>query len=204
MRVWGLGSRVQGLGFRFQGAGSRFGGWRRQTGGAAVHFDRTPSVYTVVLHKPIPAQICQHILYHYQYKKRLTDWCGIRLLQNDFINTLCEISLAVPCRSAGAYSRTMPFDTQGLNGGGDWWGQTGWAGCRVQGAGFRVQGSGFRVHGSGFRVHGSWFRVQGSGCRVQGPGSAVGGGRHEGQRNTWWSSHVGIPCFRLSALGFGV
>jgi hypothetical protein len=44
---------------------------------------------SAVLQKSIPAQIRQLVLYYF---KRLTNLCGNRLIQDDFINTLCKIN----------------------------------------------------------------------------------------------------------------
>ena len=51
----------------------------------APHLYHTSSVVTVDLHKSIPAQIRQLNC------KLVADLCGHRLLQNDFINTFCEV-----------------------------------------------------------------------------------------------------------------
>ena len=53
--------------------------------------------------KSIPAQIRQLILHHHSSSKnKLTNLCGNRLLQNNFINTFCEIHL---CRRERACAR---------------------------------------------------------------------------------------------------
>ena len=78
----------------------------------------TESVYEVVLHESISAQIRQLMLYDYLYKElvdvnvsfmitdiqnQLANLCGNRLFQNDVVNIFCQIKSCedVPVRSHG-------------------------------------------------------------------------------------------------------
>ena len=86
---------------------------------ASDRFSHTESAYTVVVQKSIPTQICQLILFRVMMMDKLTDSCGNSLLQNDFINTLCEVRLRDPPSGDGArHSRVSgpPFRAGPLRG----------------------------------------------------------------------------------------
>ena len=68
--------------------------WSAETGAEVSLLDcyLTESVDKVGMQKSTPPQIRQLILYHTNMKSKLADLCRNRLLQNNFLNTFCEMN----------------------------------------------------------------------------------------------------------------
>ena len=75
-------------------------------------------LYKVVLQKSIPAKFVKLFFASDIIKNKFTDLCGNRLLQNNFLNTLCEIRPRVPvsvsparCQANAAHIRQSSPDS---------------------------------------------------------------------------------------------
>ena len=119
----------------------------------------TEYIYQKVLGSQLPYTIVNLFLILVIVQGTLTNMCENRLLQNDFINTFCEIRI----QGAGFEVHGFGFRVPDLGPYRDSGMIVSGFGCRVEkvlGSGFRV--SGFRSRVSGFRRP-AGFRVRGSG-----------------------------------------